>query len=89
MDFKLPRSIGGRAPRAPLLLSGSGNKFLIKISNGSSGALRPRCSRSAANTFAFLAPKQTDTLELPLDFYQLLKVNPGVSRESVTRSYEK
>jgi len=45
--------------------------------------------RSAIRPMAFLATKQSDTVTLPLDFYNLLKVNPGVSRESVTKAYER
>ena len=51
-----------------------------------SGARRLRGAPITAQSF--LATKQ-DTVKLPIDFYAILQINPGVSRESVSRAYER
>jgi hypothetical protein len=45
-------------------------------------------SRTSVPTQAFIQTKQ-DTVKLPIDFYALLQINPGVSRESVSRAHER
>ncbi|KAL4527758.1 hypothetical protein Ndes2437A_g02897 [Nannochloris sp. 'desiccata'] len=44
--------------------------------------------RTSITVNAFMSTKQ-DTVKLPIDFYSLLQINPGVSRESVSRAYER
>ncbi len=55
------------------------------LQNRPSGPLR----RNAPITTAFIATKQAASVKLPIDFYALLQINPGVSRESVSRAYER
>ena len=38
---------------------------------------------------ALLGTKKQDTVRLPIDFYAMLQINPGVARESISRAYER
>ena len=82
---------GGKAPTTALRAGVQRSAFLVQIKDDRprlAGLRRSRRAGGATRAF-LLTTKQADTVKLPLDFYQLLKVNPGVSRESVTRAYER
>ena len=85
----MANALGGKSS-AGLVRSGSSRRATLyhikQLRTRHSGA--HHLKRTSLTVNAFMSTKQ-DTVKLPIDFYALLQINPGVSRESVSRAYER
>lgn len=86
-DVGRPQLIGGKLPNSkshffPVNPSFRYSKKTIRKPSG-----RPSLPKTVA--LLGIGTLQSDTLSLPIDFYALLQISRGVSRDSVSRAYEK